>query len=47
MSHKKVIRFEKEEIVEQKVVDEVFNFAHFKKNSTIDLTNRQPDILEM
>lgn len=47
MSNKKTIRFEKEEIIEQKVVDEVFNFAHFKKNFTVDVTRSDGDTMEM
>ena len=47
MSNKKIIRFEKEEIIEQKVVDEVFNFAQFKKNFTVDMTKREDDTMEM
>ncbi len=40
MSNKKTIRFGKEEITETKLNDDVFNFAQFKKNFTVDVTAR-------
>lgn len=45
MSNKKVLKFEKEEITESKLNEEVFNFAHFKKNLAVDVTDRTQDTL--
>jgi hypothetical protein len=40
MSNKKTIKFDKEEITESKLQDEVFNFARFKKNLEIDIISK-------
>jgi hypothetical protein len=47
MSAKKVLKFEKEEVVELKNTTDVFNFAAFKKHMNISVTINKPEHLEL
>jgi DNA-directed RNA polymerase I and III subunit RPAC1 len=47
MSGKKVLKFEKEEIVEDKSKQEVFNFARLKENININVVQNTEELLEM
>ena len=47
MSNKKTIKFDKEEITQSKLNDEVFNFAHFKKNLSVSLVNKTIESIEI
>lgn len=47
MSGKKVLKFEKEEIVEDKSKQEVFNFARLKENIDISVVRNSEEFLEM
>lgn len=42
MSGKKILKFEKEEIVEDKSKQEVFNFARLKETINISVTQNTP-----
>ena len=47
MSAKKILKFEKEEVVEDKQYQQVFNFARLKENLDITVVKNTPELLEM
>lgn len=47
MSGKKILKFEKEEVVEDKQYQQVFNFARLKENLDITVVRNTPELLEM
>lgn len=44
---KKILKFEKEEVVPDKKQEQVFNFLRFKQGLSIKVTSRSEDTLEM
>ena len=47
MSGKKILKFEKEEVVEDKAKQEVFNFARLKDSININIVKNTQELLEM